>query len=85
MQLSAVDWLVKVDRLLTMPPIFLSHSILLIRILLKEIVKVSHRDSVLDGDNKCKRCHKTSSLHQNSHYLISSSSLVSGRLSHRSL
>ena len=71
MQLSAIGWLVKVDRLLTMPPIFLSHSILLIRISLKEIVKVSHRDSVRDGDNKCKKCHKTSRLRQNSHFIFS--------------
>ena len=85
MQLSVIDSLVKVDRLLTMPPIFLSHSILLVRISLKEIMKVSHRDSVLDGDNKCKKCHKTSSLHQNSHFIFSLSSLVSRRLSHRSL
>ena len=89
MQLSAFDWLVKVDQLLTMSPIYSPHSILLISISLKEIMKVSYRDLVFDGDDKCKKCHETGSLRQNPPFLISLSlsySLVfGGYLSHISL
>ena len=34
-------------------------------------MKASYRDLIVDEDNKCKKCYKTSNLHQNPNFIIS--------------